>query len=87
MKNGELSSDPLSYLLTSARLIAEDDKYAVIAIRVEKEWVRSNMRFLAAVVDRGTLVSWLRNVSVSRKRSHLDVAASRCSDSSCATTL
>jgi len=82
MKNGELSSDPLSYLLTSARLIAEDDEYAVIAIRVEKKWVRSNMRFLAALVERGTLVSWLRNVSVSRRRSHRDAATSRC-DASC----
>jgi len=87
MKNGEPSSDPRSYLLTSARIIAEDDKYAVIAIRVEKAWVRSNMRFLTALADRGTLVSWLRNVSASRKRSHLGVAASRRGDGSCTTTL
>jgi len=66
MKNGKLSSDPRSYLLTSACIIAEDDKYAVIAIRVEKKWVRSNMPFLADLADRGTLVPWLRNVSASQ---------------------
>jgi len=66
MKNGEPSNDPRNYLLTSACIIAEDDKHAVIAIRVEKEWVRSNMHFLAALADCGTLAPWLREVSTSR---------------------
>jgi hypothetical protein len=45
------SYDPHNYLSTPARIIAEDDKYAVVAIRIEKEWLRANLHFLAALAD------------------------------------
>jgi len=44
-------ADPRGYLQTAARIIAEDDKYAVVAVRIEKEWLRSNMHLLAALAD------------------------------------
>jgi hypothetical protein len=44
-------TDPYGYLETPARIIAENDKYAVVAVRVEKEWLRSNIGFLAALAD------------------------------------
>lgn len=34
-----------------ARIIAEDDTYAVIAVRIEKAWLTRNIRFLAALAD------------------------------------
>lgn len=43
--------DPNAYLETPARIIAEDRKYIVVALRIEKEWLRSNMAFLAALAD------------------------------------
>lgn len=44
-------SDPLGYLLTEARIISEDDIYAVLAVRIEKDWIARNMPFLTALSD------------------------------------
>jgi hypothetical protein len=45
-------SDPRGYLDTPARIIAENDKFVVVAVRVEKACcLRSNMHFLAALAD------------------------------------
>jgi hypothetical protein len=39
-------TDVTSLLGTDVRIIAEDDEHAVIAVRVEKAWLRRNHRFL-----------------------------------------
>ena len=41
--------DPRAYLSTDARIIAENDTHAVIAIRVEKCWLDRNIHFFAAL--------------------------------------
>ena len=43
--------DPASLLTTEARVIAENDTHAVIAIRIPKRWIMRNIGFLAAMVD------------------------------------
>ena len=43
--------DPRGYLLTEARIIAEDDRYAVLAIRVEKETIARNLALFAALAN------------------------------------
>lgn len=44
-------SDPRAYLDTEARIIAEDETYAVIAVRVEKAFLARNLLLLAALAD------------------------------------
>lgn len=44
-------SDPRAYLETEARIIAEDETYAVIALRVEKALLSRNLLLLAALAD------------------------------------
>lgn len=44
-------SDPRAYLATEARIIAENDKYAVIAFRIEKAVLARNLRFLASLSE------------------------------------
>ena len=34
-----------------ARIIAEDDTHAVVAVRIEKAWLTRNIHFLAALAD------------------------------------
>ncbi|MES2671644.1 MAG: hypothetical protein V4673_14670 [Pseudomonadota bacterium] len=41
--------DPKAYLETEARIIAEDDTHAVIAMRFDKSWIERNLHFLAAI--------------------------------------
>jgi len=43
--------DPNAYLETEARIIAENDTHAVIAIRVEKATIARNLPFIGALVD------------------------------------
>lgn len=43
--------DPRAYLATEARIIAENDTHAVIALRVEKSWFERNLHFIAALSD------------------------------------
>jgi translation initiation factor RLI1 len=43
--------DPRAYLDTEARIIAENDVYAVIAVRVEKALIAHNLPLLAALSD------------------------------------
>jgi hypothetical protein len=53
IKNGE-AMPPLSQqslLQTEARIIAEDDTYAVIALRIPKRWISRNLSFFAALAD------------------------------------
>ena len=38
-----------------ARIIAEDDTHAVVAVRIEKQWLARNIHFLAALADRATV--------------------------------
>ncbi|MBR0871221.1 hypothetical protein JQ633_12690 [Bradyrhizobium tropiciagri] len=33
------------------RIIAEDDVHAVVAVRIKKAWLASNLHFLAALAD------------------------------------
>jgi hypothetical protein len=40
-----------SLLQTDARIIAEDDTYAVIALRIPKKWISHNLGFFAALAD------------------------------------
>jgi len=42
---------PRNYLETEARIIAESDTHAVVAVRVEKKWLSRNMSFLAALAE------------------------------------
>lgn len=44
-------SDPRGYLETEARIIAENETYAVIAVRVEKAFLARNLLLLAALAD------------------------------------
>ncbi|MBX9820053.1 hypothetical protein [Afipia birgiae] len=44
------ASDPTALLGTEFRIIAEDKKHVVIAIRVEKETLRRNAPFLWAML-------------------------------------
>lgn len=46
-----MSIDPTSYLNTDARLITENATHVVVALRVEKEWIKRNMPFLAALSE------------------------------------
>lgn len=43
--------DPRSYLETEARIIAENDTHAVIALRVDKAFLRRNLLLMAALAD------------------------------------
>lgn len=43
--------DPTSLLQTSARFIAENDQYVVLAIRLEKKMLHENARTLLAAID------------------------------------
>jgi hypothetical protein len=43
--------DPLSYLETEARIIAENDTHVAIALRLEKTTIARNLLFLAALAD------------------------------------
>jgi hypothetical protein len=45
------SLDQASLLRTDARIIAEDDTHAVVALRINKKWVSRNLSFLAAIAD------------------------------------
>lgn len=44
-------TDPRAYLETEARIIAENDTHAVIALRLDKKMIARNMLFLAALSD------------------------------------
>lgn len=43
--------DPRAYLDTEARIIAENETHAVIALRVEKSSIARNLPLLAALAD------------------------------------
>ena len=43
--------DCYGYLLTEARIIAEDETHAVIAVRIEKAWISRNLPYLASIAD------------------------------------
>jgi hypothetical protein len=43
--------DTRSYLLTEARIIAEDDSHVTIAVRIEKAMIARNFPFLTALAD------------------------------------
>lgn len=45
------ADDPRNYLATEARVIAENSKYAVIAVRVEKALLARNLMFFSALAD------------------------------------
>lgn len=51
MPEDELGSDPRAYLDTDARIIAENDQYAVVAMRFDKSWVERNLHFIAAITN------------------------------------
>jgi len=46
-----MDQDLRAHLETEARIIAEDDTHATIAVRVKKEWLARNIWFLAALAD------------------------------------
>lgn len=46
-----MMTDPRAYLETEARIIAENDTHAVIALRLEKASIARNLPFLAALAD------------------------------------
>jgi hypothetical protein len=43
--------DPLSYLETEARIIAENDTHVAVALRLEKATIARNLLLLAALAD------------------------------------
>ncbi|WP_441252421.1 hypothetical protein AB8A28_14065 [Tardiphaga sp. 71_E8_N1_1] len=43
--------DHASLLRTDARIIAEDDTHAVVALRINKKWIGRNLPFLAAIAE------------------------------------
>ncbi len=43
--------DHASLLRTDARIIAEDETHAVVALRIPKKWIGRNLRFFAAIAD------------------------------------
>jgi hypothetical protein len=43
--------DPRAYLETEARLIAENETHAVLAVRIDKAMIRRNMLLLSALLD------------------------------------
>jgi len=43
--------------LPAARIIAEDDIHAIVALRVKKAWLAKNIHFLAALADCATMPS------------------------------
>ena len=43
--------DPRADLETEARIIAENDTHAVVAVRVDKDWFARNLLFLAALAE------------------------------------
>lgn len=45
------SLDQASLLRTDARIIAEDDTHAVVALRISKKWMSRNLPFLAALAE------------------------------------
>lgn len=53
LKGGNMPDDPdpRDYLETDARIIAENDSYAVIAIRVDKAAIARNLALFAALAD------------------------------------
>jgi hypothetical protein len=42
-------------LTPEARIISEDETYAVVAVLIEKAWLSRNIHFLAALADRATV--------------------------------
>jgi hypothetical protein len=46
-----MDNDPRGYLLTPARIIAENDTHVVIAVRIEKKLISEQLPFLAALAD------------------------------------
>jgi hypothetical protein len=42
-------------LTPEARIIAEDDTHATIAVRVDKQWLARNLHFIAALLDSAIL--------------------------------
>jgi hypothetical protein len=45
------SQEHASLLRTDARIIAEDETHAVVALRINKKWIGRNLPFLAAIAD------------------------------------
>lgn len=43
--------DPFAYLETEARLIAENETHAVLALRIDKALIARNMLLLSALLD------------------------------------
>lgn len=43
------SHDPGMYLETEARIIAENETHAVVAVRVDKKWIARNLGVFAAL--------------------------------------
>jgi hypothetical protein len=50
-KDNQQFGDIRGHLQTGARIIAEDDAHLVVAVRIKKEWLRSNACFLDALAD------------------------------------
>ena len=44
-------SNTQAYLETDARIIAENDRFVVVAVRLEKSIVARNLPFLSALAD------------------------------------
>lgn len=43
--------DPRQLLETEARIVAENDRYAVVAVRLDKTMIANNLPFLAALAQ------------------------------------
>jgi hypothetical protein len=50
------SLEQASLLRTDARIIAEDETHAVVALRTNKKWIGRNLPFLAAIADLSTVL-------------------------------
>lgn len=48
--------DHASLLSTDARIIAENETHAVVAVRISKKWIGLNMPFIAALADLTTVL-------------------------------
>ena len=46
-----MTEDPAGFLLTEARIIAENNTHAVITLRIDKAFFARNMRFMAALAE------------------------------------
>jgi hypothetical protein len=51
MADNKPGDDPKLYLQTEARIIIENDRYAVLALRIDKSAIARNLPFLAALAQ------------------------------------